>query len=202
MFLSDEIVYSQDDAAEHMYFIEEGQVSLFVDLSEIVDMSLFLSQYECFNMPITGYSNGSQFGETDLLLSNEQIRAHTAISNCHSSVYSLSKEDYLQIFIHFPSIDQQLFMIAKQKHLYFQQLQQELRLRLMKKQNLDALFNANKGAQWTDYMSLKRKLTKERRPRQHKSNILSSTYLKEQRALQQLNKKQKLERSQVANLTR
>jgi hypothetical protein len=62
-----------------MFFIFHGSVLLYVDLSEIVDMRSFIKDDSCFNLPIAVYSNGSYFGDNDVLVQKNAYRTISGI---------------------------------------------------------------------------------------------------------------------------
>lgn len=62
-----DILFSQGDQAEEIFFNLKGEVVLYVDISEFVDLSIFISIEKCFNLPISVYSTGSYFGDNDVL---------------------------------------------------------------------------------------------------------------------------------------
>jgi CRP-like cAMP-binding protein len=63
-----DILFSQGDQAEEIFFIFHGSVLLYIDLSEIVDMRSIVKEDSCFNVPLAIYSNSSYFGDNDVLL--------------------------------------------------------------------------------------------------------------------------------------
>jgi len=74
-----DILFSQGDQAEEIFFIFHGSVLLYVDLSEIVDMRNLIKDDSCFNIPIAIYSNGSYFGDNDVLLQKNGYRTISGI---------------------------------------------------------------------------------------------------------------------------
>lgn len=74
-----DILFSQGDQAEEMFFIFHGSVLLYVDLSEIVDMRTFVKDDSCFNLPIAVYSNGSYFGDNDVILQKNSYRTISGV---------------------------------------------------------------------------------------------------------------------------
>jgi len=66
MFDND-ILYSQGDQAEELFFMLKGNVLLYVDISELVDMSNYIQPDQCFNVALAVYSDGSYFGDSDII---------------------------------------------------------------------------------------------------------------------------------------
>ena len=63
-----DILFSQGDQAEEIFFIFQGSCLIFVDLSEIVDMSTLIKLDQSFNVPLAIYTNSSYFGDNDVLI--------------------------------------------------------------------------------------------------------------------------------------
>ena len=65
----DDILYSQNDQSTHIYFVFNGSILLYIDVSIIINMTYFVDQESSFNIPVMIYSNGSYFGDNDVLFS-------------------------------------------------------------------------------------------------------------------------------------
>ena len=50
-----------------MFFNLSGEVIHYIDLTELVDMSLFIALDACFNVPIAVFQGGSYFGDNDVM---------------------------------------------------------------------------------------------------------------------------------------
>ena len=84
-----DILFSQGDQAEEIFFIFHGSVLLYVDLSEIVDMQTLVKGDKCFNVPLAIYSNSSYFGDNDVLLQRNGYRSITGICQGDCQIYSI-----------------------------------------------------------------------------------------------------------------
>jgi CRP-like cAMP-binding protein len=59
-----EVLYSEGDGAEDIYFVLGGQIQLYFDISDIIDFPEdVISQHKGFNVPIVLYQDGSYFGD-------------------------------------------------------------------------------------------------------------------------------------------
>lgn len=74
-----DILYSQSDQAEELFFVFHGTVLLLIDIMDVVDMTKFVKIDNTFNIPVCIYSSGSYFGDNDVLLQRNGYRSHTAI---------------------------------------------------------------------------------------------------------------------------
>lgn len=63
-----DILFSQGDQAEELFFVFHGSALLNVDIMDFIDMKSFVKHESCFNVPIAIYGNGSYFGDNDVLL--------------------------------------------------------------------------------------------------------------------------------------
>ena len=78
LFESD-ILYCENDQSQQLFFVFNGSVLLYIDISNIINMVQFVDQENCFNIPVMIYSSGSYFGDNDVLLEKNGQRSHTAI---------------------------------------------------------------------------------------------------------------------------
>ena len=65
---ADEMLFSQGDAADSIFFLFHGIVNLYTDLSDLVDISAFVVKEGSFNIKFMTFTNGSYFGDNDVLL--------------------------------------------------------------------------------------------------------------------------------------
>jgi len=70
-----DILFSQGDQAEEIYFIFHGNVLLYVDLTDFLDMRILVKEDSCFNVPLAIYSSGSYLGDNDVLLYKNGYRS-------------------------------------------------------------------------------------------------------------------------------
>lgn len=75
-----DILYSQGDYADEIFFVFKGSAVLYNDISEVVNMKPLVRENECFNVSICIYKSGSYFGDNDVLLSKIGYRSFTCIS--------------------------------------------------------------------------------------------------------------------------
>ena len=52
-------------------------------------MSMYVRPDECFNVALTVFSDGSYFGDSDIINQKQGIRAYTAICQTNCQMYSL-----------------------------------------------------------------------------------------------------------------
>lgn len=69
-----DILFSQGDLAEEIFFVLHGKVLLLTDITDVIDFSLYLTAEVSFNVPISVYSDGSYFGDNDVLFKRQTIR--------------------------------------------------------------------------------------------------------------------------------
>lgn len=62
-----DIIYSQDDSANLFYFLLEGEVQVYMDVSHKLNLKDILPELDNFNLPLANYKSGSYFGDNDFL---------------------------------------------------------------------------------------------------------------------------------------
>ena len=77
--LENDVLFSQGDRAEEVYFIFHGAVLLYIDLSEVLNMKMYVKSEETFNMPLCMYQYGAYFGDSDVLNNVTGYRSHTCV---------------------------------------------------------------------------------------------------------------------------
>jgi CRP-like cAMP-binding protein len=62
-----EMLFSQGDVADEVYFVIQGGFTKYVDLSDVLDLppNLIDPSEEAFNVPYVTYVSGSYFGDSD-----------------------------------------------------------------------------------------------------------------------------------------
>jgi len=63
-----DIVYSQGDQAEEIHFLFHGEIILYKDVSDFIDMKDVVKMENTFNIPFASYLTGSYFGDNDALI--------------------------------------------------------------------------------------------------------------------------------------
>lgn len=64
----DEVLYSEGDGAEDIYFLLEGKIILYFDISELIELpDGTIEPHQGFNVPIIMYQDGSHFGDQECL---------------------------------------------------------------------------------------------------------------------------------------
>ena len=159
MFDND-ILFSQGDQAEELFFIFQGSCLIFVDLSEIVDMSSLVKIDQSFNVPLAIYTKSSYFGDNDVMLQRNGYRTISCICQGDCQIYSIKNSQLLECLEKNPSIKQMMMRIANEKNNYYEVLKDELRLKYRSKRALDMLYDDRKDDQWTFYISSKRQMVK------------------------------------------
>lgn len=89
LFLVDDILYSQSDIAEQLYFLYEGEIKIYSDIAQEMDMCGLTNDKDkmCFNIQITHYTSGGYFGDNDSLLYSHGYRTQTAVCDKQSWIY-------------------------------------------------------------------------------------------------------------------
>ena len=67
-----DILYSEGDTADEITFIISGSVTLYQDISDLIELpeKLIDIEKDAFNVPFTLYRTGSYFGDEDVLLTD------------------------------------------------------------------------------------------------------------------------------------
>lgn len=66
--LEGDILYSQGDSCDELFFLYKGKVVLYLDISDHVNMAHLISPENAFNVNMVIYGNGTYFGDNDVLL--------------------------------------------------------------------------------------------------------------------------------------
>lgn len=77
-----DILFSQGDLAGELFFIFLGSIQLYIDLSELVDMTKknrIINEDACFNIPLISTRESSYLGDNDVLLKKNGYRTMTGI---------------------------------------------------------------------------------------------------------------------------
>ena len=106
---------------------------MYVDLTDIVDMRTFIKEDSCFNIPISVYSNGSYFGDNDVLNQKNGHRHFTGICQSDCTIYSVKIDVLEECLEKTPHILRTMNRIANEKNNYYQVLQDELALKFKTK---------------------------------------------------------------------
>lgn len=109
-----------DTIANNMYFIQSGTVAVFSKAGQEVNKQLPLFLLHRYNLghPVQFFFqlchlyDGNHFGEIALVLPNQK-RIASVIAIETSSVYRLSRKDFLKAIIPFPDLLLQIEQIAK-----------------------------------------------------------------------------------------
>ena len=132
-----DILFSQGDQAEEIFFIFHGSVLLYVDLSEIVDMQTLVKGDKCFNVPLAIYSNSSYFGDNDVLLQRNGYRSITGICQGDCQIYAIKNILLEEVLEKNPKIQNTMLKIAEEKANYYQILKDELKIKYKSKRALE-----------------------------------------------------------------
>jgi CRP-like cAMP-binding protein len=151
-----DILFSQGDQAEELFFVFQGSALLYIDIMDVIDMRSFVKHESCFNVPIAAYSSGSYFGDNDVLLQRNGYRSHTAVCQEDCQVYTIKNDVLLERLEKFESIKSIMLQIAEEKQKYYIVLNEELKKKYKSKRHVEDLYLDKKNDEWTFYMSLKR----------------------------------------------
>ena len=200
-----DILYSEGDQAEEIFFIFHGKVILYVDLSEFIDMSQFIQSDSAFNVPLAQYSHGSYFGDNDVILQKNGYRSNTGICQGDSQIYSIKNSMLEEVLDRHQRIKKTMHKIADEKQKYYQVLKDELKIKYKSKRLLEQLYLDKQIENWTDYISLKRKMVKKQNSIQNKmgntlkKKVVKTKDIKTEEELQK-EKDAKTKRNQVKKL--
>lgn len=87
--LPNDILYTQSEHADEIYFIKRGKIKLYVDIN-MNDPNIEESQ----NLPFIAYVEGSYFGDSDIFFADESKgRDGTAIADSEAHLLVLTKRD-------------------------------------------------------------------------------------------------------------
>jgi len=163
-----DILFSQGDQAEEIFFIFHGRVLILFDLTDIVNMKTLVKDNECFNVPICIYSDGSYFGDNDVILQRNGYRQMTAVCQQDCQIFSIKNNALEECLDKNNPIKSIMLKIAEEKNQYYQVLKQELSIKYKSERALEQLYHDKKDDEWTNYMSLKRQMVKKNKALQNK----------------------------------
>lgn len=155
-----DILFSQGDQAEEIFFVYHGSILLYVDVLDFINMEPFIKPESVFNIPLCIYSNGSYFGDNDMLLQRNGFRTSTAICQQDSQVYAIKNNTLEECFEKFDRIKQMMLKIAEEKTKYYHALKEEIKQKYRSKRDQEKVIKDKKSDEWTNYMSLKRNMVK------------------------------------------
>ena len=135
-------------------------------------MRQFVKVDSCFNIPIAVYSNGSYFGDNDVLLQKNGYRSITGICQGDCQIYSIKNNSLEECMEKNERIKKTMIKIAEEKKNYYNVLKSELAQKYKSKRAQEAIFKDKKDDQWTTYISMKRKMVKRQNNLQNKMGIV------------------------------
>lgn len=77
--LASDVLYSQGDSCDEIFFLFQGKIMLYIDISDHINMEHHIGLDQAFNVPIALCNAGIYFGDNDVLLHKNGYRVHTAI---------------------------------------------------------------------------------------------------------------------------
>ena len=102
-----DILYSQGDIADEVIFVLTGSFSLYIDISDKIELpeKLIDRETNAFNVPFSLYRQGSYFGDEDVLVdidlqdldndTNKVFRSCTVEANEDAEIMSIKKRHLL-----------------------------------------------------------------------------------------------------------
>jgi hypothetical protein len=63
-----DILFNQGDQAEEIFFVYYGSVLHYIDILDFMNMEPFIKADQAFNIPMCLFSNGSYFGDNEVVL--------------------------------------------------------------------------------------------------------------------------------------
>ena len=158
--LANDVLFSQGDSCDEIFFIYKGKVVMYIDISDHINMQHFVSLDKAFNLPLTIYNAGTYFGDNDVLLLKNGYRVHTAICKEDCLIYTLKHSFLKNILEDFPKMENLMYKIANEKNKYYDVLISELKNKYSHKSRQEVLINNFINVEWTCYMSIKRAMIK------------------------------------------
>lgn len=174
-----DILYSQGDQAEELFFVDIGSILLYIDVLDFLNMEPFHTSDEIFNIPMCIYSDGSYFGDNDMMLNKNGYRTSTAVCQQDTQIYAIKSASLDECLKEYPRIRKIMFKIAEEKQKYYTALKDEIKNKYRNKRDQEKLIKDKKHDEWTYYMSLKRKLVKKKTRIQNKMTKLRNHTLDE-----------------------
>lgn len=121
-----DLLYSEGDVAEEIYFVLNGSFTLYVDASELLKLQPGTIDPACeaFNIPYTQYGMGSYFGDQDCLIDLNQpthiksYRDSTAEANDDCDIQVIKKRALEEQLQRFPEYRNYMVLLAKEKTRY------------------------------------------------------------------------------------
>jgi hypothetical protein len=98
----------------------------------------------CFNIPIAIYTNGSYFGDNDVLLQKNGYRTISGISQGDCQIYSIKSNLLLECLEKNEKTKKTMIKIAEEKNNYYQVLKDELAQKYKSKRAQEQIFNEKK----------------------------------------------------------
>ena len=136
-FYSRDILYSQGDLPEEVFFIEKGKVKLVFDANNGQGDPLIIA----FNM----YVEGSYFGEMEMMVREYRFlgRDGSAIVDSECQLLVLTKPDLINILNLFPLVNRQMRQTAKKRRLHHIGAKEEARKNNTADKNSSKLLKAS-----------------------------------------------------------
>lgn len=108
-FYSKDILYSQGDLPEEVFFIQKGKVKLVYDTTSDKGEQIIVA----FNM----YVEGSYFGEMEMMIREYKLigRDGSAIVDSECQLFVLTKPDLIYVLNLFPEVHKQMKKTAKKR---------------------------------------------------------------------------------------
>lgn len=107
-----DILFNQGDQADEIFFVYNGSFILYIDLLDFMNMEPFLKSDQAFNIPLCLYTNGSYFGDNEVLLNKNGFRQTTAICQQDSQIYVLKRTSLDEILLKYENISKMMIKIA------------------------------------------------------------------------------------------
>jgi CRP-like cAMP-binding protein len=155
-----DILFNQGDQAEEIFFVYNGSVLHYVDILDFMNMEPFIKNDQAFNVPLCLFSDGSYFGDNEVLLQKNGFRMTTAICQKDSQIYAIKNNSLEECLDKYVRIRLIMIKIAEEKNKYYSALREEIKLKYKSKREQEKLIKDKKGDEWTYHMSRKRQQVK------------------------------------------
>lgn len=135
LYYENDILFNQGDQAEEVFFVFSGQIMLYVDIVDFLNMEPFIKSDQSFNLPLSVYVNGSYFGDNEVFLQTNGFRNTTAICQNDSCIYSIKLASLDEVFQTYGHVKQIMINIAVEKHKYYASLRDEIKQKYRSKRD-------------------------------------------------------------------
>lgn len=147
-YFDNDILFSQGDQANEIFFIFQGGILLYIDITDFVDLKGHIKPDEGFNLPLAMFNSGSYFGDSDVMHKKNGYRSQTAICQDDCQMYVINYENLMGTLDLFPDYKQQMERIAAEKTNYYYILMDEMKRKYKKGSDIEAMIEHKGDDEW------------------------------------------------------